>query len=877
MLHTSLRWPVAVGSFVAAMLATPAFADPPWFSPWGRFAPTSNANPPSIALADINGDGRLDVVAGKGTEFLVGLGDGSGRFAMSAIPLSIVPFFGTAPVVARFDGDAFPDVVLVDNQTAQGRTFLGNGVGGFSAGADTPLMSNAVEAKAVDVDADGRSELYYMGFDAKAALVRLNAGWTAVALLPQANGSVRALAHGDFDGDGDVDLLTGVDGATFGTLRVSTGNGGTAFSVGPTTPLPMTFGAGSRMRVSDVDADGDVDLVFSVASSLWIARNTGSGAFTLDASSVATAQHWVLADVNGDDHDDLVLAHGESSAERLETRLNDGSGAFVAGADTFVVPTDLRSLLVGRIDGDAAMDLVFLTTQSSLPAENALIATARGRGDGTWQLPSWTTPQFGIAHTLGVADLDGDGDGDVLRAGLANMVTFENQGDGSLLATSSLPAMASGKVEFEDLDQDGLTDALLAGNVGDVATQFGIQVVKNVHGALSSSSVSNATSPSTIANGVDFTTGDFDGDGDVDAFVVAQLVAGGAVPAGGTTLRALVNQGGVLGIPAGTAPTWPALDDSLEHVRGADVDNDGDLDLVVGNRQFTGFKNDVVLLIGDGQGGFAQGPVLPLDVSYLDRSLHVLDVDDDGFVDVLGNDDIVPTAVLYGIGGGAFAPASVMGLPGLSRDMRFADFDGDGRMDVASIASFGNVRVSSQVAPRSFATAGFVPVGTLLADLVATDVNGDGLAELVASRTAAPDPVLVPHTCAGGVTPIALACAGSGGIAPVLSVQRCALAGHPIEFTIDDALGGTRGFLLISTGVTPIPFKTGCALDLNFPVTKIATFATTGFGPGNGEASIAYPLPLALAGTSFAAQAVVRDPASPNQAVVTNAVVVDVE
>ncbi|MCC6405849.1 MAG: hypothetical protein IT453_01695, partial [Planctomycetes bacterium] len=97
------------------------------------------------------------------------------------------------------------------------------------------------------------------------------------------------------------------------------------------------------------------------------------------------------------------------------------------------------------------------------------------------------------------------------------------------------------------------------------------------------------------------------------------------------------------------------------------------------------------------------------------------------------------------------------------------------------------------------------------------------------------------------------------------------------EFTIDDALGGTRGFLLISTGVTPIPFKTGCALDLNFPVTKVATFATSGFGPGNGDASIAYPLPLALAGTTFVAQAVVRDPASPNQAVVTNAVVVDVE
>ncbi|MCC7169463.1 MAG: VCBS repeat-containing protein, partial [Planctomycetes bacterium] len=813
--------PALVVLVVTGSLQSPALADPPWFSPWGRFAPTSNTTPASITLFDLNGDGRLDVVAGKGTEFLVGLGDGSGRFTISSVPLSIVPFFATAPVVARFDGDAFPDAVLVDNQTAIGRTFLGDGVGGFGGGPNTPLMSNVVEAKVVDVDGDGRSELYYLGFDAKTAVVRLNTAWTPVAALPQMQGSYRALAHGDFDGDGDVDLLTGIDGASIGTLRVLKGNGGTAFTVGPTTPLTMTLGAGSRMRVSDVDSDGDVDLVFSVASALWIARNGGSGAFAVDASPVATAAHWELTDVDGDDDDDLVLARPESSAVRLETRLNDGSGSFVAVADSFVLPTNLRSLLVERIDGDAALDLVFLTSQAGLPAEDALISCARGRGDGSWGLPAWTVPQTGVAHALGVVDFDADGDGDVVRAGLGNLVSFENTGDGSFVVHSSLPAIASGTVEFVDLDQDGLTDALLAGNIGDVATQFGIQVVKNVHGALQSSSVAHATNPGTIANGVDLTTGDFDGDGDVDAYVAAQSVAGG-LPVGATSLRVLVNQAGVLAIPAGAPPTWPMLDDSLEHVRSGDVDNDGDLDLVVGNRQFTGTKNDVVLLFGDGQGGFAQGPILPIDVSYLDRSLHVLDVDGDGFLDVVGNDDIVPTAVLYGTGGGAFATPSVMGLPGPSRDMRFADFDSDGRVDVASIASSGKVRMSSQIAPRSFVTLGFVPAGTALADLVATDVDGDGLPDLVATRSEAPHPVLLTHRCEGAAAPIANACAGSGGFAPSLTVQRCPVAGSAIEFTIDDALGGTRGFLLISTGVTPIPFKTGCALDLNFPVTKVA-------------------------------------------------------
>ncbi len=875
MLHTSVRWPVAVGSFVAAILATPASADPPWFSPWGRFAPTGSSSPPLGALTDLNGDGNTDVVVGKGKELLVGLGDGAGRFTMTNVPLTLlIPEFSTTPIIGKFDDDAFPDAMLYDDLGIKGRMFFGDGTGGFNFGFDTPVWSNAVEAKAVDIDADGRTELFHMNMSSKAGLFRLTStGWITPVTLPNLSGTVRVLTDGDFDGDGDVDLLVGTDGVGLAALRILTGNGGTAFTLGPASALFMTFGAGSRMRTSDVDSDGDLDVVFSVASTLWIARNTGSGAFVPDAHPVATTSSWDLADVDGDDDEDLVLA----DAERLETRLNNGSGSFIAVLDTYTVPVDLLGLFVSRLDGDAAPDLVMASSQGQPATSQMLLVSARGRGDGSWGLPSWTTPQAVGPHTIGVADFDGDGDGDVVQTGVGFVSTYTNDGAGRFVANATQSTSASGAIQFADLDQDGLVEALLVGQVGDVATAFGIEVFDNVHGALLGSTFVNATNPSIVANGVDCTTGDFDGDGDVDAFVVAQSVATGSVPAGATTLRGLVNQGGTLTLPAGTPPSWPLLDASLEHIRSGDVDNDGDLDLFVGNRQVVGPKNDVVLLLGDGQGGFAQGPIVPIDVSALDRSLQVLDVDGDGFIDVLGSADSVSTTVLYGISGGAFAAPATLGAPGQSRDMRFADFDDDGHVDVASVSSTGSVRVSRQSAPRSFVFDGVVPLGSELADLVATDANGDGRADLVATRASAPHPVLLPRACDGGVASTVNACPGSGGIVPVLSVQRCPLAGHTIEFAIDDALGGTRGFLLISTGVTPIPFKTGCALDLNIPMTRLATFATSGFGPGNGEASIAYSLPLALAGTTFAAQAVLRDPASPNQAVVTNAVVVDVE
>ncbi|MBL8765785.1 MAG: VCBS repeat-containing protein [Planctomycetes bacterium] len=874
-----------MGAFVRTLRAIPfagllsivgspsvAHADPPWFSPSGQFVPSSNLSTVRWTFCDVDGDGRQDLVGIKGAEIHVGIGDGNSNFAFSVAALPQDPLTPFAPVVARLDADPFPDLLFVDSSTGSCSVSWGDGLGNFTAGPNSPTIATSVDPVAFDFDADGVSEIALVRSTGKLEVLRVDSnGWQVAATTPSLSGTIRVLQHGDCDGDGLEDLIVGSVLGGNGTLRVLRGNGASAFVTSTTLAMPTGFGIGARVQPVDLDSDGDLDVAVQPASgnaTVPTFKNDGTGAFTSAAAVLLPATHFTFDDLDDDGFVDLV---GGTQAQ-LNVGWNDGTGGFAIDPVSYAIPNPLASPALVRLDGDAFPEFVFSQTNGGVAAKHARVFVARGIGPGRWALSPGFSPST-APHGFGAADLDGDGDDDAVGLLGLGLTQYKNDGVDLLTPLPTVTTHATATIRFADLDQDGLLDGLAAGNLAG-KTPYGVAVARNQHGVLATTTLASATSPGLIANGVDFTVGDFDGDGDEDAFVTASSmdIPGSVTP---HTLRGLRNQGGNLVPSPILVPAIGGLDTTLHAVASADADNDGDLDLfVVDLDPATG---DVTLLRNDGAGGMIGAVTLPIDVSNDLHSLQVVDVDGDGNVDVVGGVFLNQIQVLPGLGGGVFAAAMDLGLPGYSDLLRFADFDGDGRLDVVALGDSSVVHVLEQVNPFSFALTQLVAIAFGSWTVVPCEADGDGRIDLVATRSNSNRPFLIRRACAGDTAPSANACAGSGGIAPSLTAHRCPLAGQTIEFEIDDALGGTRGFLLISTGVTPIPFKTGCALDLNFPVTKVATFATSGFGPGNGEASIAYPLPLALAGTTFAAQAGVRDPASPNQAVVTNAVVVDVE
>ncbi len=198
--------PIALDSSPPPEQLTPPGPNPTPIPP-----PTCEA----VAVADLNGDGKLDVVATNASslaqagyridETVVLLGNGDGTFAARIAYATVVP---VALLVARLDADAYPDIVVASNR-ATATLLRGNGDGTFSPSA-LPLAMGGVYLAAGDLDLDGALDLVSSsGFPAIAAHRNAGGGAFTSSTFRLAD-YVWDLAIDELDGDGrpDVAVLT---------------------------------------------------------------------------------------------------------------------------------------------------------------------------------------------------------------------------------------------------------------------------------------------------------------------------------------------------------------------------------------------------------------------------------------------------------------------------------------------------------------------------------------------------------------------------------------------------------------------------------------------------------------------------------------------
>jgi uncharacterized protein (TIGR03437 family) len=638
-------------------------------------------------------------------------------------------------------------------------TLTGDGAGGFSAPVSIETGPSPIDLAITDVNSDGAPDLAVVtgptlppdpsqsNYNLAIHLGDGVGGFAAprhISFTTSPSSVPTRVETGDFNGDGKPDLAVL---ASFGPAIIFTGDGAAGFT---TSRLENVFSP-RAMALGDFNGDSKTDLAISQQSplggfiiSIWVST---AGGILQPAQPINILFEELLfaADINGDGKSDLLL-RGERGISVLHATNNGkfakpvrympgGRPGFTALGDFKKDGRNLRTDLFAPL----------LTFFPSTITKMAILTSDALRGFDAPRAFSFdppAQPSSSGGFDIESGDLNGDGSLDVVivPSGLPGVIVMYGVGRGEfgdpVSIRTGLGAFAS-NVELGDFNNDGKTDLAVLNSLPNVVVLLG-----DGQGGFTQSATFNT---GILSSGLE--PADFNKDGNLDLVVKAE--SGGLAlflgdGHGGFTQGATGIGGNLLGAT----------------FTSGDFNGDGAADLALSDSQRF-FDNDLVILFGDGQGGFGS-PIIVKTSSTL-AFLFAVDLNHDGRDDLVYLPVFSDTSIFVVLGGPGGVSAPVQYPLGLSvRQATSDDVNGDGKPDLIAVSNVsGSVSILLGNGDGSFNQSVSSEFAEALTNIATGDFDQDGSIDLAVVRSFGSDvgilrnrSLCVPE---GGVVPASAA------------------------------------------------------------------------------------------------------------------------
>lgn len=367
--------------------------------------PVNGISPAGIAVGDYNTDGRDDMAvvnSGSGTMSIL-LANADGSFAPQ------VDYAVNAGAVdasmGDLNGDGKLDLVAVSSSAVD--VLLGNGDGTFGPASSFAATLTAHSVKVGDFNNDSKMDIGTTNSNSASVMLGNGDGTVQAPLVSTVLGNNINLVTGDFDHDGNLDMATS-NTASNGTVNVLRGRGDGSFQ--PYNSY-YAFSAPVYLATGDFNEDGYLDFACPnsyVATSMSVLLNNGDGTYSAPHTYgiAQTGYEIEVEDFNNDGHDDFAVRGGSS----YMVSMGKGDGTFYPSVSYSTPNGRFEAGTHGDFNGDGAMDLAYPTSNGVVVVGNDNADYQNLAGAVTFRLttPATTTSGSVLPMTIEAVDANGD-------------------------------------------------------------------------------------------------------------------------------------------------------------------------------------------------------------------------------------------------------------------------------------------------------------------------------------------------------------------------------------------------------------------------------------------------------------------------------------